>query len=69
MGLEFAGVETVFEGIGAAGLPARATRGGDKRNPFGMRIERLTGKKTVTLNNSTYVLAVNGEKEVYKKYS
>jgi len=35
MGLEFAGVATVFEGIGVAGLPARATRGGDKRYPFG----------------------------------
>ena len=37
--LEFAGVETVFEGIGAAGLPARATRGGHGRDPFGTRSE------------------------------
>jgi len=34
-GLECAGVETVLEGVGIGGLPARATRGGDKGYPFG----------------------------------
>jgi hypothetical protein len=33
-GLEFAGVEAVFEGVGVSRLPAWATRGGDKRTPF-----------------------------------
>lgn len=35
-GLDLAGVETVLEGIGVAGLPAWATRWvGDGRYPFG----------------------------------
>jgi hypothetical protein len=41
-GIEFAGVETVLEGVGVAGLPAWATRGGHMGDPFGTRIEELS---------------------------
>lgn len=41
-GIEFAGVEAVLEGVGVAGLPAWATRGGHEGDPFGTRIEELS---------------------------
>ncbi len=41
-GIEFTSVKTVLEGVGVAGLPAWATRGGHEGDPFGTRIEELS---------------------------
>jgi hypothetical protein len=70
-GLELAGVETVYEGVGAARLPAWVTRWvGDGRYPFGTWIERLRDEKTaVLILAQTFYLSTgkNRSHEAFKK--
>jgi len=67
-GLELAGVETVFEGVGAARLPAWVTRWvGDGRYPFGTWIERLRDEKTAVLILAQTFCLSTGKKRSHKR--
>jgi hypothetical protein len=57
-----AGVETVFEGVGAAGQLARGKRGRDGKYPFCRRLESQWGEKTVVIILAqTFCLSIRKE--------